>query len=470
MTGEALAPGALVLLLADARLPSGAHVHSGGVEQAVDDGVITDIETLEPFLAGRLMTGGRLAAHVAAMSCLWAAATPRPTAAAWRRMDEELSARILAPALCATSRRQGRSLLRTGLTMFGGPVLTSLVPDGGHDPHLAVVQGVLAGEARVAPFDAALVAAYAVVTTAATAALRLLGLDPVALMATVAGLAPQLDGKSEALRRAGGRAAIRRTSPRWSARSPTCWVSATPRERSVSLLREHEHPHVHGAADEHARVRTEGNPGHPLRTGRALRLGIGGPVGSGKTALVADLCRTLGGALDIAVVTNDIYTTEDADFLKAAAVLPMERIVAVETGCCPHTAIRDDIAANAEAVSDLERRFPALELVIIESGGDNLTATFQLRPHHRSPDLRGRCRRRRQAYLKGGPGVIRSDLLVVNKTDLAALVGADLGVMESDARRMRSDAPVLMVSVREGSGMGPVRRWVEQWVEHDRFA
>jgi urease accessory protein len=202
---------------------------------------------------------------------------------------------------------------------------------------------------------------------------------------------------------------------------------------------------------------------------RALRLGIGGPVGSGKTALVADLCRSLGDELDIAVVTNDIYTTEDADFLKAAAVLPSERIIAVETGCCPHTAIRDDITANAEAVAELEHRFPALELVIIESGGDNLTATFSYGLIDRQifvVDVAGGDKVPR----KGGPGVTRSDLLVINKTDLAPLVGADLGVMESDARKMRADAPVLFVSIRKGTGMAPLRMWVEEWVAHVRVA
>jgi urease accessory protein len=190
-------------------------------------------------------------------------------------------------------------------------------------------------------------------------------------------------------------------------------------------------------------------------------------VGSGKTALVADLCRTLGPALDLAVVTNDIYTTEDADFLKSAAVLPAERIVAVETGCCPHTAIRDDITANTDAVDDLEARLPDLELIVIESGGDNLTATFSYGLVDRQifvVDVAGGDKVPR----KGGPGVIRSDLLVVNKTDLAPFVGADLAVMESDARRMRGDRPVLMVSVRHGSGMAAVRDWVHDWVGADR--
>jgi urease accessory protein len=187
---------ALVLFLADARLPSGSHVHSGGIEQAVDDGVITDVESLESFLVGRLMTGGRLAAHVAAVSFRLAAATPSGSAAQWRRLDTEVSARLAAPALRLASRRQGSSLLRTGVTMFGGPVLTTLGEGNAEGPHLAVVQGALAARTGVTARDAALVAIYGVVTSAASAALRLLGLDPVAVMRAVAGLAPQLDRES----------------------------------------------------------------------------------------------------------------------------------------------------------------------------------------------------------------------------------------------------------------------------------
>ena len=212
----------------------------------------------------------------------------------------------------------------------------------------------------------------------------------------------------------------------------------------------HRHDHHH---DDHSRSRRAG----------PLRLGIGGPVGSGKTALVADLCRTLGPTLSLAVVTNDIYTTEDADFLRRAAVLPDERIVAVETGCCPHTAIRDDISANADAIAGLEAAVGALELVVVESGGDNLTATFSYGLIDRQifvVDVAGGDKVPR----KGGPGVTRSDLLVINKVDLAPLVGADLAVMEHDARRMRGDGPVALVSVRHGTGMGAVRQWVERWV------
>ena len=182
---------------------------------------------------------------------------------------------------------------------------------------------------------------------------------------------------------------------------------------------EHDHPDRHAALD---------------RGGRPKRLGIGGPVGSGKTALVAALCRALAGRVELAVVTNDIYTTEDADFLRRSGVLAPERIVAVETGCCPHTAIRDDIAANLEAVSGLETSFPGARLILVESGGDNLTATFSRGLVDRQVfvvDVAGGDKVPR----KGGPGVTRSDLLVINKIDLAPLVGADLSVMARDAER-----------------------------------
>jgi urease accessory protein len=192
---------------------------------------------------------------------------------------------------------------------------------------------------------------------------------------------------------------------------------------------------------------------------RALRVGIGGPVGSGKTALVAALCRALAGELALAVVTNDIYTTEDADFLRRAGVLDADRITAVETGCCPHTAIRDDISANLEAVEELEARLGPLDLVLVESGGDNLTATFSYGLVDTQVfviDVAGGDKVPR----KGGPGVTRSDLLVINKTDLAPQVGADLAVMARDAAHQRGDKPTLFLSLREDPLAAPVADWV----------
>ena len=208
----------------------------------------------------------------------------------------------------------------------------------------------------------------------------------------------------------------------------------------------HDHPH----GEEVPRTRPPG---------RALRIGIGGPVGSGKTALVAALCRTLSGEVDLAVVTNDIYTTEDADFLRRHGVLPDERIVAVRTGCCPHTAIRDDITANLDAVESLEARFAGLRLVLVESGGDNLTATFSYGLIDRQVfvlDVSGGDKVPR----KGGPGVTRADLLVINKTDLAPLVGADLGVMAGDAKAVRGDLPTQLISLREEPAAPTVAGWV----------
>ncbi|HEU4423723.1 MAG TPA: urease accessory protein UreG [Pilimelia sp.] len=216
----------------------------------------------------------------------------------------------------------------------------------------------------------------------------------------------------------------------------------------------HEHPHPE--TDPHAALAEAG-------VGRALRVGIGGPVGSGKTALVAALCRALAGELRLAVVTNDIYTTEDADFLLRHAVLPADRIRAVETGCCPHTAIRDDIAANLDAVEDLEHRHAPLDLVLLESGGDNLTATFSRGLVDRQIfviDVAGGDKVPR----KGGPGVSTADLLVVNKTDLATLVGADLGVMARDAAARRGALPTVFLSLVADPGAAPVAGWIREQV------
>jgi urease accessory protein len=208
------------------------------------------------------------------------------------------------------------------------------------------------------------------------------------------------------------------------------------------------------------------DPHQPLSTSdRAVRIGIGGPVGSGKTALVAALCRALSEELRLAVVTNDIYTTEDADFLKRAGVLDPQRIRAVETGCCPHTAIRDDISANLDAVEELEAELGPLDLILVESGGDNLTATFSkglIDQQIFVVDVAGGDKVPR----KGGPGVTASDLLVINKTDLADRVGADLSVMERDARARRGDLPTIFLSITEDRLATKVADWVRHQVAH----
>jgi urease accessory protein len=198
-----------------------------------------------------------------------------------------------------------------------------------------------------------------------------------------------------------------------------------------------------------------------LPADRALRVGIGGPVGSGKSHLIAALCRELARECRVGVVTNDIYTTEDAEFLRSTGVLPADRISAVQTGGCPHTAIRDDIAANLEAVSELEAATGPLDVVFVESGGDNLTAIF-------SPALADV-----QAFVidvaagddiprKGGPGIARADLLVINKTDLAPLVGADVDAMLAESRRRREALPVHATSLRGPDGAAPVAGWVRE--------
>jgi urease accessory protein len=211
----------------------------------------------------------------------------------------------------------------------------------------------------------------------------------------------------------------------------------------------------HGHTDRPRRVRQPGEP---------LRIGVGGPVGSGKTALVAALCRQLRDELSLAVLTNDIYTTEDADFLRRNAVLPDDRIAAVQTGGCPHTAIRDDITANLDAIDDLiagHAHLGGLDLILVESGGDNLTATFSsglVDAQIFVIDVAGGDKVPR----KGGPGVTFSDLLVINKTDLAPLVGADLDVMRRDAATVRGDRPFVLVSLTADPAATPVLGWVRE--------
>jgi urease accessory protein len=197
-----------------------------------------------------------------------------------------------------------------------------------------------------------------------------------------------------------------------------------------------------------------------MTTLRPFQIGIGGPVGSGKTALIESICKRLRDVYNLGVVTNDIYTQEDAQFLTQRAALDEERILGVETGGCPHTAIREDASMNLNAVAELEHRFPELDLIFIESGGDNLSATF-------SPELADLT-----IYVidvaagdkiprKGGPGITRSDLLVINKIDLAPYVGADLGVMERDAKLMRQERPFIFTNLKEGKGLDKIIAFIE---------
>ena len=198
-----------------------------------------------------------------------------------------------------------------------------------------------------------------------------------------------------------------------------------------------------------------------MKAPSALRVGIGGPVGSGKTALTLALCRALRERYEIAAVTNDIYTEEDAQFLVRNEALSPERIIGVETGGCPHTAIREDASINLEAVARLNARFPALDVIFIESGGDNLAATF-------SPELSDLT-----LYVidvaagdkiprKGGPGITKSDLLVINKIDLAPMVGASLEVMERDARKMRGQRPFVFSNLKTGQGLPDIIAFIER--------
>ena len=199
---------------------------------------------------------------------------------------------------------------------------------------------------------------------------------------------------------------------------------------------------------------------------RPIRIGVGGPVGSGKTALVEKLAKAMRDEYSIGVITNDIYTKEDAEILILADALPSERIIGVETGGCPHTAVREDASMNFEAIEELKLRIPDLDIIFIESGGDNLAAAF-------SPELVDRfiyiidVAQGEKLPRKGGPGIMRSDLLIVNKMDLAPHVGASLEVMDRDTRQMRGDRPYIFTNLRSGQGLGTIVHWLEHQLSDD---
>ena len=193
-----------------------------------------------------------------------------------------------------------------------------------------------------------------------------------------------------------------------------------------------------------------------------VKIGVCGPVGSGKTALIESLTRKMNEQYSLGVITNDIYTQEDAEFMSKNSVLPSERIIGVETGGCPHTAIREDASMNLEAIEEMQERFPDIEILFIESGGDNLSATF-------SPELADftifviDVAQGDKIPRKGGPGIMRSDLLIINKIDLAPYVGANLSIMERDAKKMREDKPFLFTNIRAKEGIDAVVEWIKKY-------
>ncbi len=393
----------LSLLLSDARTPSGAYAHSGSLEAAVNAGLHRDVRG---FMRARLRTVASVDAAFAAASC----SRRDPLV-----LDAELAARTPAAPQRLAMRAVGRGLLRVGRKLWPSePRLGAYARASDWTPR-PVVFGLLAATGGLTPIEAARLTLYEDAAGVAAAAVKLLPLDAAETTAWLASLADEIESLAGAAARAAADAASAGTPaalPATATPRSTCSHSHTTNRRGSSLSAER----------------------------RALRIGVAGPVGTGKSSLIAALCAALGSELRLGVVTNDIYTTEDAEFLRAQGVLAPERIVAVQTGCCPHTAIRDDVSANLQAVEDLEAAQGPLAVVFVESGGDNLTTAF-------SPALADTqifvldCAGGDDVPRKGGPGVARSDLLVINKVDLAPLVGASVERMVSDAGARRGGRP-----------------------------
>src|SRR5216683_1727189 len=387
-----------LLHFADSAFPTGGYAHSFGLEHYCQAGIVRDRDGLERFLLTQLEGAAGPCDATAAAGAL--RALGRGDLEACRRLDEALEAMKVVKEFREGSRQMGRQTLRVAAALIG-------------DPRLA---------------------AY---------------FDEVNAHRAAGGRCPPAPAHGPA-RRAGGAV---EPSPRDRARGARGGRAAA--RRALELHARSGHP---GHAP-----RAPRRPPVPLMTGlpRPLKIGIGGPVGSGKTALVETLSLRLRDHFDMAVITNDIYTQEDAQFLIRRGALPAERVVGVETGGCPHTAIREDASVNLEAVHGLMGRFPGLELLFVESGGDNLAATF-------SPELVDATiyvidvAQGEKIPRKGGPGIMRSDLLVINKIDLAPHVGADLGVMERDAKRMRGERPFVFTNLREGTGVDAVVSWIRR--------
>ena len=424
-----------LLQTSEALFPTGADAHSLGFEESVRLGVVRDEGSLAAFLRQQIIPAQRRQ-ELPYLRFAFAASE----LADWCALDHEISAWKLARESREASAQLGGRRLKALRTISGAlrhsRNLKVPFKTGKASGHHLVVCGL---QARVEgiPLRAALMTYfYQSLAAICAAAMKLIRIGQ--------------DGCQRVLRGACGEATGVVDGHRLVSRA-----SASGMLQSLAGNRQHA-PRTRRRATIYLMTTS-------TKTKRAVRIGIGGPVGSGKTMLVLRLCQWLRGELSIAVVTNDIYTREDAEFLVRNNALPADRVLGVETGGCPHTAIRDDTSMNLAAIAELEKRHPDVQLILVESGGDNLSATF-------SPELV-------ESFIyvidvaegdkiprKGGPAIRHSDLLLINKTDLAPHVGADLGVMARDAKLMRGDRPFIFADLRSGKGKDELLTWLRREV------
>jgi len=468
-----------LLQISDSALPIGGYTHSWGLEAAIARGLARDAESLERFVRSWLRHAlGPLEGVVVTASCRAAADNDWPALA---EANNLLTASIAPPSIRGASCELGEQLLSLASTwvwsIAGIRAFQTEAPCG-HDwrrwnhPVVFGLLGSIAGGSPVETLQAYLHQAVMGMIGAGVRAIPVghtHGQQMTAyLHEEITELAAEFSRRP--LHSAGSHStrscAMSRHGfiPGFSARDgfrDVLFAPGSARRRSCCPFPRHKGDHPHEHPHDHDYMGRPGPARYAATRRKTFTLGVAGPVGSGKTALVERLCRELWPEINLAVITNDIYTHEDAEFLSRRKVLPLERIVGVQTGGCPHTAIRDDASSNLSTIANFERMFPDLQMVIVESGGDNLTAVFS--------------RELADVFIfvidvaegdkiprKGGPGICTSDLLVVNKTDLAAHVGADLEVMRRDSLRMRGDRAVYLISLRQGDGVEDVVRWVRE--------